>query len=62
MEIKKGQIVTLKPEFLDPGERNIPHIALADSWQGTVKATAVGVFPNLPFKPINTWRVEWIAE
>lgn len=61
MSITKGQIVTLKPEWLDPGERNIPHIALEDAFDGTVKVQAVEDFPNLPFKPINIWRTEWIA-
>jgi hypothetical protein len=61
-QIRKGQILTLKPEFLDPGEANLPHEALEDSFDGRVKVMAVGVFPNLPFKPINIWLVDWIAE
>lgn len=61
MNILKGQIVTLKPEWLDPGETNIPHVALEDSCEGTVRVQAVQDFPNLPFKPVNIWRVEWIA-
>jgi len=62
MEIKKGQIVTLKAEFLEPGEANLPHIAVEDSWRGSVRVTALADIPNMPFKPINDWRLEWIAE
>lgn len=60
-EVRKGQIVTLKPEWLDPGETNIPHVALEDAIDGTVKVRAVPDFPNLPIKPINVWRLAWIA-
>lgn len=62
LTVKKGQIVTLKAEYLDPGEQNLPHVTLEDSWNGSVKVEAVGEFPGLRFKPINDWRVEWIAE
>ena len=58
--IAKGQIVTLKPEWLDPGEQNYPHITLEDAFDGTVKVQAVQDFPGMPFKPVNIWRVEWI--
>lgn len=61
MNIKKGQIVTLKPEFLDPGEVSVPHIAVEDSFDGIVRVEAAGDFPGLKFKPINDWRTDWIA-
>lgn len=60
MDIKKGQIVTLKPEWLDPGETNIPHVALEDSFNGSVRVEAHGDV-GLRFKPINDWRTDWIA-
>jgi hypothetical protein len=59
--ITKGQIVTLKPEWLEPGETNLPHIALEDSCRGTVRVI-VAVDVGLPIPPINDWRVEWIAD
>lgn len=62
MQIKKGQVVTLKPEFLEPGEQNLPHIAVEDSWRGSVRVTVQADIPNMTFKPINDWRLEWIAE
>lgn len=60
MEIKKGRIVTLKPEFLGAGEENLPHVALEDSFNGMVRVEISGEY-KYPFKPINDWRVEWIA-
>lgn len=62
MDVKKGQIVTLKPEYLEPGELNAPHIALEDSWRGSVKVEILGDVPGLRFKPVNDWRLAWIAE
>lgn len=62
MEIKAGQIVTLKPELLDPGAENVPHVAIEDSWRGSVRVTAAADIPGMRFKPINDWRLEWIAE
>lgn len=61
MDIKKGQILTLKSEWLEPGEVNMPHVALEDSFDGTVRVEAVEEIPGLRFKPINTWRTDWIA-
>ena len=61
MKIAKGQVVTLKPEYLEPGEQNPPHIALEDAFNGFVRVEIAGDYP-LPFKPVNDWRVEWIAE
>ena len=61
MDVKKGQIVTLKPEWLDPGEANLPYIALEDSLDGSVKVEAVDEIPGLQFKPVNLWRTDWIA-
>lgn len=59
--IKKGDIITLKPEYLAPGEANPPHVAIEDDFDGAVRVEAVGP-SSLRFKPINEWRVEWIAE
>ena len=61
MDIKAGQIVTLKPEYLDPGEQNLPHVAIEDSFAGTVRVEVAGEY-KYGFKPINDWRTDWIAE
>lgn len=60
MTIKKGQIVTLKPEYLEPGEANLPHVALEDAVGGVVRVEVAGEY-KYPFKPVNAWRVEWIS-
>lgn len=62
MDIKAGQIITMKPEFLEPGEENLPHVALEDSFEGwnSIKVEIAGDY-KYPFKPINDWRLEWIA-
>jgi len=60
MNIKAGQIVTLKAEYLEPGEVNLPHVAVEDAWRGSVRVEAVGDV-GLRFKPINDWRLDWIA-
>ena len=61
MTIKAGQIVTLKTEMLEPGEANIPHVAIEDAFNGIVRVTPAGDVPNMTFKPINDWRIDWIA-
>jgi hypothetical protein len=58
--VKKGQIVTLKPECMDPGESNLPHVALEDSVNGTVRVEVAGAY-KYRFKPINEWQIDWIA-
>lgn len=60
MDIKKGQIVTLKPEYLEPGEENLPHVAIEDSVDGVVRVEVAGEY-KYAFKPINEWRTDWIA-
>jgi hypothetical protein len=60
MVIKKGQVVTLKPEYLEPDEENIPHVAVEDSFGGVVRVEPQT--STLRFKPINEWRVNWIAD
>lgn len=59
MSIKKGQIVTLRADMLEAGEANLPHVALEDSFNGVVRVELAGDYPGL--KPVNDWRVEWIA-
>lgn len=61
MDIKKGQIVTLKPEYLESSEDNIPHVALEDSFNGIVRVEVAGAY-KYAFKPINDWRISWIAD
>lgn len=58
--IRQGEVVTLRAEVLEPGEPNLPHVALEDSFAGRVRVEAVGNV-GLRFKPINVWRVEWVA-
>jgi len=62
MQIKKGQIVMMKTEFLEPGEVGLFHVAVENSWRGSVRVTVLDDIPNMMFKPINDWRLEWIAE
>jgi hypothetical protein len=59
MEVRKGQIVTLKPEYLEPGEENVPHVAIEDSFNGVVRVEPQ--HSTLRIKPINDWRTSWIA-
>ena len=60
MDVRKGQVLTLKPEYLFPGEENLPHVALEDSDGGRVKVQYQGP-TTLRFVPINVWLIEWIA-
>jgi|HubBroStandDraft_1064217.scaffolds.fasta_scaffold37683_2 hypothetical protein len=60
MDIRKGQVLTLKPEFLDAGEDNLPHVALEDSDGGRVRVQYQGP-TTLRFVPVNVWRTDWIA-
>lgn len=61
MDIKAGQVVRLKPEYLGPNETNEPHVALEDSWCGIVRVEIAADIPGMRFKPVNDWRVEWVA-
>lgn len=57
--IRKGQQVKFKPEWLEEGEENTVFIATGDESHGRVEVQAQ---LGLPFNPIQTVRVEMIAE
>lgn len=58
MDIKRGQIITFKPEWMDKGDEDIVFVAVEDSAGGTVKVEAL---LNLTFNPIDIVEVRMIA-
>lgn len=57
--IRKGQQIKFKPEWLEKGEENVLFIATEDECMGRVDVQA---HIGLPFNPIQTVRVDMIAE
>ena len=55
--IKRGDVVTFKPQWQDPGDHAVKFIAIEDEDGGRVKVqTQLG----LPFNPVSVVLVEWI--
>lgn len=57
--IHKGQQIKFKPEWLDKGEEDVVFIATEDECMGRVDVQAQ---LGLPFNPVQTVRVDMIAE
>jgi hypothetical protein len=58
LNIRKGDIVTFKPEFSDPGDEDIKHFAAADEDRGHV---VIESDLGLPLNPQSTVHTDMIA-
>lgn len=58
-EIKRGDIVRIREEWLDPGEDgSITYVVLEDRWNGRVLVQALGT--GLPLAPTYVYDVTWL--
>lgn len=59
MTIKRGDVVTFKPEWRDDGDDEITFVALEDEDGGRVRVGALGVLHS--FIPNTVVSVDWLV-
>ena len=58
-EIKRGDIVTVKPEWLDPSEdASMKYVVLEEQGNGCILVQALGT--GLPLAPTSVYDVAWV--
>ena len=56
--IKKGQQVKFKPEWSDPGDENIIHVAIDDESKGRVTVVALLGMAINPTQVVHVYMIE----